>query len=119
VNRRATQHLFRPLRGWIIYHFTHGLRRGLYSFAATRLKTFASSRFRKDSEPSDGGVLHNQSCQKLSFPEGESGERPPPILSFGGAARVTSATFSAPVSYPSKQPYGMETVLPPVVAVKS
>jgi hypothetical protein len=26
-----------PLRGYIIFHSTHGLRRGLYSFAASRL----------------------------------------------------------------------------------
>jgi hypothetical protein len=33
-----------PLRGWIIFYFpTHGSRRGLYSFAAPRLMSGASS----------------------------------------------------------------------------
>jgi hypothetical protein len=55
-------------------------------------------------------VFPQLSCQKLSFPEGEirGAATAHQIHLFGGAARVTSATFSTPVSYPSIVPMGWQ-----------
>ncbi len=103
VNRCVTQKIsFAPPGLGRFAYCTHGFRRGLYSFAALRLKTF---NFFPDCERTSSprsGVFSTATCQKVVVPRGgESGERPPPIHHFGGAARVTSATFSAPISYPS------------------
>jgi len=79
-----------PLRGSVIYHFTHGLRPEFCSFAALRLKTIDFFPIPKGLRALGAGYFAQLTCQKVVVPLGGIGERPPPIHSFwrGGAGHL-------------------------------